>query len=228
MTENPDQIRQDIERTRGELSTDVDALAGKVSPHRIASNQVNRAQSALGRFKDKVMGTATQAGHTTAAAAHTAVDDVKQGASWTADEVKQGASTAGHKMSEAASSVGDGAEAGVARSREQTQGNPLAAGVIAFGVGALLSSLLPASQTERHMAGRAKGAATKHSGQIKQQTTDAVHQTQDNLRQPAQQAAQAVKSTAAQGASTVKDQGRSAAKDTQQQARTAAHDIQQH
>ena len=43
--------------------------------------------------------------------------------------------------------------------RRQTQGNPLAAGLIAFGVGWLVSSLLPDSQKERELAHQLKDRA---------------------------------------------------------------------
>jgi ElaB/YqjD/DUF883 family membrane-anchored ribosome-binding protein len=216
MTDHPDQIRQEIERTRGELGSDVDALTDKVNPRRIASERVNRVQSALHRLKDKAMGTATDAGHATTAAAQSV-----------AAEAQQGASSAADKASSAASSVAHTADSAANMSRERIQGSPLAVGLIAFGVGVLASSLLPTSQTEEHLAGKAKDTGMRHSGQIKQQATDAVHQTQDNLRQPAQQAAQAVKSTATQGVSTVREQSRSVAKDVQGQARAATKDVQE-
>jgi len=228
MTDNPDQIRQEIERTRGELGTDVDALTDKVNPRRIASERVNRVQSALHRLRDKTMGTTTHAAQTTNAAAHSVADDVQQGASSAAHKTSSAASSAAHKTSSAASSVGHSAEKAANMSRERIQGSPLAVGLIAFGVGVLASSLLPPSEPEERLAGRVKDTATRHSGQVKQQATDALHQTQDNLRQPAQQAAESVKSTATQGASTVQNQGRSAAKGVQEQARSAAQDVQKH
>ncbi|MCM6762883.1 DUF3618 domain-containing protein [Rathayibacter sp. ZW T2_19] len=51
-----DEIRADIERTRGELGTDVDALAEKVSPHAIAQRQTDKVKNAVGSVRDRVMG----------------------------------------------------------------------------------------------------------------------------------------------------------------------------
>ncbi len=47
MSDSPDQIRADIERTRGELGSDVDALADKVSPSKIVERQVDKVRGAL-------------------------------------------------------------------------------------------------------------------------------------------------------------------------------------
>src|SRR5918997_802868 len=44
----------------------------------------------------------------------------------------------------------------------QTQGNPLAAGMIAFGVGWLVSILLPASEKEKQLAQQAESAVKEH------------------------------------------------------------------
>ena len=48
----------------------------------------------------------------------------------------------------ATDAIGDGATSSSTALRRQTQGNPLAVGVMAFGLGWLVSSLLPASDTE--------------------------------------------------------------------------------
>ncbi|MFF2495925.1 DUF3618 domain-containing protein [Agromyces sp. NPDC058064] len=60
---NPDVIREDIERTRTELGQDVDALADKVNPSKVAERQGRKVKHALTRLKDRVMGVASDAGH---------------------------------------------------------------------------------------------------------------------------------------------------------------------
>ena len=52
---NPDEIRADIERTRAELGQDVDALADKVTPSKIAERQTRKVRRALTSVKDRVM-----------------------------------------------------------------------------------------------------------------------------------------------------------------------------
>lgn len=62
MTNNdPDQIRSDIERTRSELSGDVDALADKVTPSKIADRQTRKVKDAFSSVSDRVMGAASDA-----------------------------------------------------------------------------------------------------------------------------------------------------------------------
>src|SRR5919199_3012292 len=56
MTNDPDQIRADIERTRQNLSSDVNALADEVNPKNIAQRQVDKVTSKVGGLKDRVMG----------------------------------------------------------------------------------------------------------------------------------------------------------------------------
>src|SRR6478752_7240891 len=56
MSTDPDQIRQDIERTRAELSSDVDALTDKVSPTQAAQRQAERLRGAAAGVKDRLMG----------------------------------------------------------------------------------------------------------------------------------------------------------------------------
>lgn len=62
MTDSPDEIRADIERTRRELGSDVDALADKVSPSKAVDRQVAKVRGAFGSVRDRVMGAADDAG----------------------------------------------------------------------------------------------------------------------------------------------------------------------
>ena len=43
-TNDPEQLRRDIERTQRNLSTDVDLLSEKVTPGRIVQRRMNRAR----------------------------------------------------------------------------------------------------------------------------------------------------------------------------------------
>ncbi|MEU5906407.1 DUF3618 domain-containing protein [Micromonospora sp. NPDC047527] len=111
--------------------------------------------------------------------------------------------------------------------RDEAQGNPLAAGVVAFGVGLLAASLVPPSGRERQLAGRARSMVSEHSGELREQASQVGHQVRDNMREPAQQAAQSVRSSAEQGMSAVREQGRSSAGQVQGQAHAAVDDIRQ-
>ncbi|MEU8215906.1 DUF3618 domain-containing protein [Micromonospora taraxaci] len=198
MSSDPDRIRREIETTRDELSSDIDALADKVNPRRIAGESVGQARGALTRAKEKMMGNSSHLGQ-----------------------------EAGQRMSHAAGAVRDETRSLGQQSREQAQGNPLAAGLVAFGVGLLAASLIPPSGRERQLAGRARGLVSEHSDELRQQASQVGRQMQDNMREPAQQAAQSVRSSAQQGMSAVRDQGRSAAGQMQGEAHAAADDLRQ-
>ena len=60
MTSDPDQIREQIEETRSNLSQDVNTLADTVNPAHAARRTAASARSAVTDAKDKVMGTASQ------------------------------------------------------------------------------------------------------------------------------------------------------------------------
>jgi len=53
---DPDQIRAEIDRTRSELSTNVDALGEAVTPGNIARRQADKVKGGMVGIKDKVMG----------------------------------------------------------------------------------------------------------------------------------------------------------------------------
>jgi gas vesicle protein len=127
----------------------------------------------------------------------------------------------------AASSVGETASDTAYRARRQAQGNPFAAGLVAFGLGWLVSSLLPASQKERELAHQVKDQAQPAMQAVGQQAGQALSEVKDNLQQPAQQAVESVKQTATDAAGTVKDEARSAAGDVQDQAQDSTQQVRQ-
>lgn len=129
-TTDPDQVRADIERTRRELSDDVDTLGEHVRPSNVAQRQTDRAKEGIGRLRDRVMGSAKSSSHQAG------------------DSVKNAAGNVSDKVSGAPQAV-----------KEQTQGNPLAVGVVAFGLGLLAASLVPGTRQEAEAATRVKEAA---------------------------------------------------------------------
>ncbi|MFD0787336.1 DUF3618 domain-containing protein, partial [Micromonospora azadirachtae] len=112
MSTDPDRIRQEIEYTRRDLSSSVDALADKVSPRRIAGDRVGEARGALTRMKEKVMGssahTGDAAGQRMSSARGTAQHMGRQAgqtASSAAGSMQHMGQQAGQRMSSAAGSV---------------------------------------------------------------------------------------------------------------------------
>ena len=199
MSNNPDEIRADIEATRRELGQDVDALADKVTPTKIMDRQVGKVKSAVGSVKDRVMGATTGA-----------KERVMGVTSDTKDRVKGATTDAREGLAEAPHLAAD-----------KARGNPLAAGLIAFGVGMLAASLVPASKKEKELANSIKDAAQPLVGEV----TDAAKQMGENLRQPAQEAAASLKDTATEAVGNVKSQASSSASDVTNDAKQAARTV---
>lgn len=201
MSENPDVIRADIEATRARLGTNVDAVADKVTPSHIVQRQTDRVKEnvkdAVFGVKEKVMGAADH----------------------TADNVHSAAGSAGAHLSDAGSAIGDAPT----QVRTKTQGNPLAAGLIAFGAGLLVSSLIPASQKEREAADALKTAAEPLTTEL----TDAAKHVAEGLKEPAQTAMDNVKATAADATGHVKAEGQGAVSDVKDRTVEARDNVQQ-
>jgi uncharacterized protein DUF3618 len=211
---DPDVIRQQIEDTRRELSYDVDALNEKVNPARVVDRRVTAAKGRLTSVKEKVMGSAQDTSQTAQYRAQHAAGTVQDAASSAAGSVQSAASSAANAVQQAPDTV-----------IRQAQGNPLAAGLIAFGVGWLVSSLLPASEKEKQLAQQAESAVKEHKDTLLEPAKQAAQEIGDQLKPAAQQAVEEVKATAQQAAETVKEEGKSAAADVQGQAEQAKSSV---
>ncbi|MCR2812124.1 DUF3618 domain-containing protein [Microbacterium sp. zg.Y1090] len=76
MSDSPDQIRADIERTRQDLGGDVDALADKVTPSKIVDRQKDRAREAVRSVRERIMGAADDAGSAVSGAGSSAAGSI--------------------------------------------------------------------------------------------------------------------------------------------------------
>jgi len=212
---DPDVIRRQIEDTRRELSYDVDALNEKVNPARVVDRRVTAAKGRITNLKEKVMGSAQDTSSRTSGMASNAAGSVQNAASSAAGSVQSAASTAVDTVQQTPDMI-----------VRQTQGNPLAAGLIAFGVGWLVSSLLPATQKEQQLAQQAETALKENKDALLAPAKQAAQQIGEELKPAAQQAVEEVKSTAQDAAQTVKDEGQSAAQDVKGQAQQSKDRVQ--
>jgi uncharacterized protein YjbJ (UPF0337 family) len=197
MTSNPEQIREEIERTRASLSDNVDALAYEANPAHMAQRQVQKVKASGTRLLDRVMGAAEDARD--AVTAH----------------------GAGGAVSDRASAVGDAMSNAPQAARRQAQGNPVAAGLVAFGLGLLIASLIPASRKEEELAQTIKEQAQPLTDQV----VGAAKEVAGNLAEPAQQAVENLKESATEAVQTVKDEGQGAVSDVQGLAKESATDV---
>ena len=120
-TSDPEVIRRQIEDTRRELSYDVDALNEKVNPARVVDRRVTAAKGRMTNLKEKVMGSAQDTTYHAQGVASNAAGSVQSAASSAAESVQGAASSAATAVQQAPDTI-----------VRQTQGNPLAAGLIAY------------------------------------------------------------------------------------------------
>ncbi len=187
MSQTPEEIRREIDSTRGRLSMDVDAMADKVNPSSVAHRQTEKVRSTLRQTKDRIMGS---------------TDD---------------ASDPPQTMQDA----GDTIRSVPGQLSAQTRGNPLAAGLIAFGAGWLLSSLIPASDAEKQLASTVKDKAQPLIDEVGQ----AAKQVADHLQEPARNAVNEIKDSTAESVQSVKSEATSAASDVGDRAKEAQRNL---
>lgn len=188
MTRDPEEIREDIERTRENLGGDVDAIADRVSPSNIAHRQTEKIKGSVRRAKDTVMGSVESA----------------MGSVGSAGE------DAGGKLHDAPGTVAN-----------KARGNPMAAGLIAFGAGLLLSSLVPGSEKEREMVHTLKEKAEP----LTEELTSAAKDIAADMKEPAAEAVENLKASARDSAESLKTETVDEASHLQGQASDAASNL---
>jgi len=102
-----------------------------------------------------------------------------------------------HDASDTASGVPD-------QIRERTQGAPMLAGAVAFGLGFLVAAALPTTRAERQMA----PALLEKAEPLKEELIDAGKQAAEHLTPTAQESAESMRDAATQGVRTVVDQAK--------------------
>jgi gas vesicle protein len=203
MDDRPDQLRDEIEQTRRELRRDADALNEKVNPGRIVGRRVERTRHTMTRVKEGVMGTADS------------------GTSAVRDAAGKAADTAGS----AGSAITDTAKAAPGEIRSRAEGNPLAAGVIAFAAGWLLAGLLPATGKEKQLAETIEDRGGPFAEPVKQQVAEIGRDMKKGLEEPARQAVDEVRDTVKDAAGTVRSEGESATQDVAGTTRNSAENV---
>ncbi len=128
-----------------------------------------------------------------------------------AADARQGTATAGESVQDA----GRGAMQSI---EQRTEGNPLAAGLVAFGAGMLISALVPASDKEQQAAQRVVDTAKEQSRPLMDRARSAGQEMGQHLKESAAGAAEDLKAGAQQSAQHVKEEGRSSAETVKQDA----------
>jgi ElaB/YqjD/DUF883 family membrane-anchored ribosome-binding protein len=180
MGQSTEELSQDIAETRQSMTANVDALQDKVSPSAIVERRKQAARGRMLGVRDRVMGTAHSV-----------------------------RSSAGDTAGSTTGSVKDSAQSAVSGAQDRVEGSPLAAGLVAFGAGMLISALIPASEKEAVAAGHVVDAAKEHGQPVMDQAKSMAQDVAQDVKQTATQAAQEVKDTATDSAERVKSEGKS-------------------
>lgn len=85
---------------------------------------------------------------------------------------------------------------------QRVKGNPFGAGLVAFGIGYLIGSVLPGSRRERQMARQVEPVLAE----VASEAADVAHDVADDLKPAAQEEIGAMKGEAADAASNVREQ----------------------
>jgi hypothetical protein len=183
------ELREDIVRIRADLDETLDELSDQVRPRRIYERRTRRMRARLGSMREAIMGTA-------------------QGA---ASDTNQGMQQLGHQVAGTAGDVAEKARETPQYVADRTRGNPLAAGLVAFGAGVILGSLAPATSVEQQTVGALddrldplKDKAVESAQQVRADVTEAAREAAQAVRDDAQAAAQEVKSQAQESGAALK------------------------
>jgi len=207
MAERTTELTRDISATRDRMSGTIDAIEDRVVPSRVASRRWQQARGAADRLRVRVMGAPRPAGY--------AARDQRSGV--------------GSSLGDAASSAKDQLTSAPQRIEEGTQGNPLAAGAIAFGLGLLIGSAAPPSREEQQLAEQVVPMVKDEAQAIAHQVADtAKTEAQDHLEQAkgeASASAEQVKAKAQDAAATTKDHASQAKDEVSSSSGSGADDV---
>ena len=227
-SDDPQAIRRDIDRTRGEMEGTLTAINDRVNPQRVYSRRKGRMRQRWTSLRNSVMGSSSSS-YGDASYDDASYDD---GSSWRdrtpdvdapgrADQAKQAVGERTDQDRQAVSERAEQARQAVSDApqqvQRQTRGNPLTAGMIAFGIGTLIGSALPESDAERRAARQAaervdvegaKQRLTEHAQEVQSGVQDRAREAAEDLKGSARDAAQDVKGQAQQEGQRVKEDAR--------------------
>jgi signal transduction histidine kinase len=197
-TENPQELRREIAQTRQDMGETVTDIEHRVHPRHVKERQMRRFRDRWTDAKEAVMGSSDAGG--------------------------SGGTSVGDQASAYADRAKNAAQQAPQQTKQATRGNPLAAGLIALGAGALAGTLFPATDPERQAAGRLREEfeepvrdELQRTGQdLKDGVQGQVEAARDDVKATAQQAAENVKQQAQQSKDEVRDHADQATSEVRQ------------
>lgn len=168
---DPDTLRHNIEATREDMGHTLDQIEDRVLPSRIMERRTAKMRSRFGRARDKVMGRA---------------QDARARAGDTGGHMSERVHDMQEGLRERADSAVDTIEHAPDAAMERTRGNPLGAGLVAFGLGVVAAGLLPDSERERQLVEAAMPKLEPVKEQLSESASEVGHDVADSARDAAQ------------------------------------------
>lgn len=193
MAERTTELRHDIEETRTRMTGTVDAIEDRVSPGRMIERRMASVRQVSTRLRHQVMG-----------APRHAASSAGSGARQTGARVADAGSAVAETASSAASTMREQVAEAPARIEHGVEGNPLAAGAVAFGIGVLVATLPPTARPEEELAGKIMEPLQEEARSMGQEVVQAA-------KEGAQEAVEHTREAASEAMSEVQDQAKGAA-----------------
>lgn len=188
--QNPEALRRDITATREDMGQTLDEIEDRIRPSRIVERRSARVRQTFRRARGAVMG---------------ATEDVRQGARGGAGSVggtvQQAGERARQRAGSAAETIGDAPDAAL----EGTRGNPLGAGLIAFGAGVVAAGLLPDSRAEQRVAAAVAEQLQPVKEELGEVAAEVGRDVADSARESARRTADHAREEAAEATREVRD-----------------------
>lgn len=188
MGTDTERLRIEIEETREDLGRDVDALSEKVDPRRVAHRRVDDARDAARRMRDAVVG---------------AGDSGRDRMSDLAGSAQEHVSGTAHSMTDEAT--------------RRTRGNPLALGLVAFGVGWLVASIVPAPRGEQELVAAGAERVQSLAEPVANHLRESAENVKEAMSPQVSAAAQDLKDSASQGVQRVRGETQGQVQDMRSQ-----------
>lgn len=236
MSRKPEEIRREIETTRGQLAQNLEAIGDKVSPKHVVEQISDKVspRRILNRQTEKMKDSLSSVGDSVLGRASDTANGVRNGIGGVAGSARGAVNGAGNGVAGGASGVASGARDQVQSLTERVRSvtgsasdqlhsapdsNPMATALVALGAGLLVGLALPPSRKERQAAGTIHDSVVEP---VKKQAVRAGKAVAGELQPAAQSKVERVKRTAAGAAERVKTEAKGVTEDVQSQAADAA------
>lgn len=192
MDTRQEQLEQRVRYQRREMEGTIDEIGERISPKAMYERRKQSIRDRVTDWRERVMGSSDYG------------------------YPDQGMGSDGEsRLSQAADAV-TGAPDMI---RQQTRGNPLAAGLIAFGAGLLAGSVLPETRAERQAVQKAEPQMRQVADEAKEMARDigedvkqSAQAQAEELKESAMESAERVKEGAQEGAQSVRDDAQESAR----------------